>query len=416
MLISEEAFQREYGHRYQKALREAEGYVADPARLRAEIKVAEKAIDRSQLRVPAPDPYAYRMMCYRGFARFPERLKNFTIAQNEPRAAVRSFLPFLMDVEPASRCNFRCIMCTVSGWEKGKRADDLTLEDFEAFLDEHTHLVEMKIQGLGEPLLHRHFIDMIQLAVERYIWVRTTVNGSLLHVRDNCRRLIDSGVGEVQTSFDGATKEVFEKIRRNANFERVVQNFTLLNDYANRKDRLYTRMWVVVQKHNRHQIFEFVELAKQMGFRRLTFSVSLGGWGQDVWQENNQRLQAQDLTPEEQQRLVEVATREGIDISLWRSTGYTTNSPEKLCPAVFGRSSVSSDLRLVPCGMLGDPGIVDLGDARNFEEYWNGPTYRAFRQAHLNGKVPKCCRNCYNWDTDAVQTEADHITRVQKIL
>lgn len=397
MLISDKEFQIKYGPLYERALQEAKDYVVHPDKLRAELELREKKRDPMQLRVPEADPYTYRMTLYRGFVRFPERLKNLIIAQNEPRSPVRSFLPTIMDVEPNSHCNFRCIMCQVSGWKNGKRADDLTLEELKEFMEEQPGLVEVKLHGMGEPLLHKDYSDMVQYLSERDIWVRTNINGSLLHVRENYRRLIDAGIGEVQSSFDGATKEVFEKIRRNSNFERVVQNLTLLNDYANRQDRLYTRMWVVVQEHNRHQIFGFVELAKQTGFRRLTFSLSLNDWGQEDWREKNAALQAkQDLSLEERQQLAEIALRDGIDISIWKQADkYSTESPETTCPWPFNRPYISCDLRVVPCCMIANPEIADLGDAKDFEQVWNGPAYQAFRQAHLDGRIPKVCQGCY---------------------
>ena len=131
--------------------------------------------------------------------------------------------------------------------------------------------------------------------------MRTVISGSLLHIRHHIERLIDSGVGEVQTSFDGANKEVFESIRRKSNFEKVVENFTNLNKYANQMDRPYTRMWVVLQQKNRHQLFDFVELAKKMEFRRLTFSLSIGDWGQDSWKDKTEELQAISFSEEEEQ-------------------------------------------------------------------------------------------------------------------
>lgn len=395
MLMSEEVFQQTYGDPYHCAMQEAREVIAHPEKLREMITVEKQQKDRSQLHPPSPDPYAYRLMRYRGFVRFPERLKNFIISQHEPRGTTRSFLPTLIDVEPVSRCNFRCVMCPISEWN-GKRAEDLTFDQFKALLEIHPYPTEIKLQGLGEPLLHRHLFDMIRFAAQRDIWVRTTVNGSLLHLRDNARRLIDSGIGEVQTSFDGATKDVFEAIRRHADFEQVVHNLTILNDYANQQDRPYTRMWVLVQKANRHQLLSFVEFATRMHFRRLTFSVGLVSWGKASWREKTQPWKPPPLTPDEQQPLVGLARREGLEITVWDSSArYTTDASEQLCPAVFGRASVTSDSRLVPCGMLGDPSVANLGSAEQFTQAWNGPIYQAFRKAHLSDKIPGYCRRCY---------------------
>ncbi|MDP3723054.1 MAG: radical SAM protein [Candidatus Omnitrophota bacterium] len=396
MLLREDEFQRRYGSFYQEALCEAQDVAAHPERQKAALD-SEKAGQRPlQLRAPQPDPYAYRAILSRGFVRYQERLKNYIVAHHEPKAAMRSFLPTLMDIEPNSRCNFRCVMCQVSEWENGTRTDDMTLEELQAFVECQPGLTEVKLRGMGEPLLHPRYIEMVQYLVGRDLWVRTNTNSSVLHARDNYRRLIDSGIGEIQTSVDGATKDVFEKIRRRSNFEQVVRNLTLLNQYANRQDRPYTRMWVVVQQYNRHQIFEFVELAKRMECRRLTFSLTLNDWGQDQWHAKNAQLQSLDLSEEEQQRLLDVMAREGIEITVWRqATKYSTESPDTLCPWVFGRPYISSDSRVVPCSMIANPDVMDLGDATDFERVWNGPAYQAFRQRHLSGDIPTHCRHCY---------------------
>ena len=121
-----------------------------------------------------------------------------------------SYLPAKMDIENVSRCNFRCTMCQVSDWAGGKRARDMTLEEFQGFLSKQVGITEIKLQGLGEPLLGPDFFEMIRFARSRHIWVRVTTNSSLLHHKENYRHLVDSDVCEVQMSLDGATPEVFE--------------------------------------------------------------------------------------------------------------------------------------------------------------------------------------------------------------
>lgn len=396
MLLSEQEFERLYGAGYRQALQEAQDIIAHPEALKARLAQEQPEAGPRQLRTPAPYPYAYRLTLAKGFVRFPERLKNYVVAQREARTPTRSFLPTIMDIEPNSRCNFRCVMCQVSEWPNGTRTDDMTLEELQAFIAQQPGLTEVKLHGMGEPLLHPRYIDMVRFLVEQDLWVRTNTNSSVLHARDNYRRLIDAGIGEIQTSVDGATKEVFEKIRRQSNFDVVVTNLTLLNEYANMKDRPYTRMWVVVQEYNRHQIFEFVELAKRIGCRRLTFSLSLNDWGQEPWHAKNGSIQAADLSDEERGRLLDIMDREGIEITVWRqATKYSWDKPESLCPWVFSRPYITCDERIVPCSMIANPDVFELGDARDFANVWNGPAYQEFRRQHLEGRIPTHCQLCY---------------------
>ena len=48
--------------------------------------------------------------------------------------------------------------------------------------------------------------------------MRTTTNASLLHRKDNYHKMIDADVNELQISVDGASKGVYEGIRRGGNF------------------------------------------------------------------------------------------------------------------------------------------------------------------------------------------------------
>lgn len=395
MLISDEDFDLKYGAIYKQKLQEARFFIDNPEKLKQKIQ-SEQKINNNILTTPYVDKFSYEMTYFKGFVQYPHRLKNYIISKNEEFSTIRTHLPTIMDLEPNSTCNFRCTMCQVSNWENGKRADDMSLEDFKEFCDENNHFTEVKLHGMGEPLLHKKYFEMLEYLSSQHIWTRTSINGSLLHIKENYKKLIDAGIGEVQCSFDGATKEVYEKIRVNSNFERVVENFTLLNTYANTKNRPYTRMWALIQKSNRHQIVDFVELAVKMNFKRLSFSISLNDWGREEWNQNNKEQQANRLSMQEHQTLIELSKKYDIDITLWeQESSYSTKDKNTLCSWVFNRPYISSDLKVVPCCMIADPSVVNFGESNDFSNVWNNEKYQNFRQLHLDGDIPQCCKNCY---------------------
>lgn len=395
MLIREDDFILKYADIYKAKVEEARFFIDNPEKLKEKILNQQQNI-YSTLQMPSVDKFTYDMTYYKGFIKYPYRLKNYIISKEQENSVTRDFLPTIMDLEPNSTCNFRCTMCQVSNWDNGKRANDMKFEDFKNFIDTNNHFTEVKIHGMGEPLLHKRYFDMVEYLSSQHIWTRTSINGSLLHVKENYKKLIDAEIGEVQCSFDGATKEVYEKIRVKSNFEQVIENFTILNTYANTKNRVYTRMWALIQKSNRHQIFEFVELAHKMGFKRLSFSVSLNDWGREEWNQNNKMQEANRFTQEEHERLIELSKKYEIDITLWeQGSSYSTSSKEKLCAWIFNRPYISSDSKVVPCCMIADPSVVNLGDAVDFENVWNNEKYQDFRKLHLNGNIPQCCKGCY---------------------
>lgn len=358
--------------------------------------------------LPAPEPSAgleayhrERALC---LAASPEKRANYArFMRSGRRDATVDYLPIKLDIENVSRCNFRCIMCVVNDWgPRRQRAEDMTLEAFKALIDAQIGLVEIKLQGIGEPLLQGDdFFEMIRYARARHIWVRTTTNCSLLHLKDNYRKLIDAGVNEVQMSVDGATKDVFEKIRRGGRFDRVSANCLMINDYARETGRRVTKMWTVVQKDNYHQVdgLDMVELAAGLGFRDQAFAFTLTDWGREEWREHNGGVTVEGgLTEELARRLLARGAELGVKVSFWQVTSkYETSSPDRLCPWPFERAMVTSDHRVTPCCAIGDPDSYEFGNGtgKSFVDIWNSSEYREFRRAHLSGEIPEICRGCY---------------------
>jgi len=287
----------------------------------------------------------------------------------------------------------------VSTWNKRQRARDLKVDEFKKIIDEQIGIVEIKIQGFGEPTMQKdEFYEMIRYARSKAIWVRVVTNASLLHLKDSYKKLIDSDVNEIQISIDGATKEVFESIRHGSVFDRVVSNCKLINAYADSKEIERTKMWTVVQKKNQHQIKNMIKLGKDMGFKHMVFSLNLVDYGVDEVIKYNKDNSAKELlTNMDALRYIEYGEQIGVSVRFWRQTEkYSKNiSDNKLCPWPFERLFVSSDMRVVPCCVIGNPDMADFGSANNIAKVWSSEIYKNFRKDHLEGNIPKICQDCY---------------------
>ncbi len=346
---------------------------------------------------PAPDRAFYEATLEAGFRRFPERRANYEKYRASTRTEVLDHLPVRLDIENVSRCNYHCTMCQVSDWPGLKRADDMSLEDFKRLLEGQYGVVEIKLQGMGEPFLGTSYVEMVAYARAQEIWVRSTTNASLLHLNHNAQRIIDADICELQVSIDGATPATYEAIRRGGRFERVAESCRLLNRYAREVNRKRTRMWTVVQEGNYAELEQFPVLAADLGFERLTLSLDLNDWGQERWRAVNDPLDVHERFDRSRaHELVETGKGMGVEVTFWFiDEKYDTDDPAHLCQWPFERTYVSSDMRIVPCCMIGNPQVVDLGDARDFMAAWNDKKMRAFRRLHLGGKIPKVCQTCY---------------------
>lgn len=356
--------------------------------------------------LPAPEPAlgveAYHAERELALANSPACRENYEKYLQASRQSKVDYMPIKLDIENVSRCNFKCSMCVVRDWHKGRRADDLSLESFKKILDEQVGLMEIKLQGIGEPTMQRDdFFEMIRIARARNIWVRTTTNASLLHLNDNITKFVESGVNEVQISIDGADKETFEKIRAGSVFEQVVENCKAFNAACQKADRSVTKMWTVVQSDNVGQLEQLVETAAELGFSNQVFSLSLSDWGLDEWQDRSAELSVEDsLDIPRLEALINLGENLGVKVRFWSvNDKYDTDSVDNLCPWPFERAYVASDERIVPCCYIGNPDVYQidkqLGEDVSFADVWFGDTYAKFRQDHLDGRIPDACAGCY---------------------
>lgn len=353
---------------------------------------------KENLTRPYPDKELYKETLNSGFKLFPERFENYNKYKAAKRGVELDYLPIKMDIENVSRCNYHCSMCQVSDWPGFKRSRDMTLEEFRNLLLEQYGLIEIKLQGMGEPLIAGDtYFEMLKFARERSIWVRSVTNGSLLKHKDNYKKIIDADVSEMHVSIDGAKEETYENIRRGGRFSTVCEGATLLNHYARSQGRMRTRMWTVVQESNFAELEEIASLAGDLGFERLSMSLDLNDWGQDQWREKNDKLDKQrEFSVERAKEIEKIGKRKGVEVTFWHiDAKYDFDSIENLCPWPFERAYISSEMRIVPCCMIANPDVSDLGDAVEFGREWNNRKMRSFRRMHMDGKVPNYCKSCY---------------------
>src|SRR3954464_694167 len=122
-------------------------------------------------------------------------------------------LPEHLQIEVSGACNLRCRMCLVRYAPAiGRREGALAYEDYLELVDALPGLRRLTLQGLGEPLLSPHLLDMIRHAVARGIHVGFNTNGVLL-TRAVARALLVAGTGHVHVSLHGATAPPHEDVR-----------------------------------------------------------------------------------------------------------------------------------------------------------------------------------------------------------
>ena len=145
--------------------------------------------------------------------------------------------------------------------------------DFDVFtrlIDQFPDLEELQLQGLGEPMMHPRFFDMVAHAVRRGIRVGTNTNLTLLNAR-RAELCVTSGLGELHASIDGATAAVYDRIRVRADFERIITNLERLVETRARlaSETPRIRMVVVAMRQNIHELPDLVRLAHRLAINEV---------------------------------------------------------------------------------------------------------------------------------------------------
>ena len=154
----------------------------------------------------------------------------------DPFAAAPAALPRFLQIEPVGQCNLRCRMCPIQFRTDGSPAGPPAFLDFETFcrlLDQFTAMSELHLQGLGEPLLHPRFFDMVAYAVARGIKVTTNTNLTALSER-RAGECVASGLATLFVSIDAAEPAAYEYIRVGGRLSRVLRNLRWIGEAKRR--------------------------------------------------------------------------------------------------------------------------------------------------------------------------------------
>jgi MoaA/NifB/PqqE/SkfB family radical SAM enzyme len=167
-------------------------------------------------------------------------------------------------VEPTNACNLACSTCVRHAWDEPEGF--MEWATFEAVVDGLAAGSTMAFMGLGEPLLHPRFLDMVCLATERGLRTEVTTNALLLDAA-MAAGLLDAGLDQLVVSIDGASAEAFGRVRSGASLARVVENVRRLHDGHGPNYGSGTRIGVefVAMRSNVGELPGLGRLAAQLG-------------------------------------------------------------------------------------------------------------------------------------------------------
>jgi len=283
----------------------------------------------------------------------------------------RSFsLPYTLMIEPSDLCNLNCSICYTQKVKRKRETNFLILENFKKVIDNvKNHCVYINLWIAGEPLLNPELEKMVEYANKQNIITCISTNAMLL-TKERTKNLIAAGVDRVIISFDGATKESYEKIRLGAKFETVVENIKHL--IAFKKNKPLVSLQLVITKDNETEIHLFREMAKELkvdeAYTKTLYTAS------QLDQETSRKIIS--LIPTKERYIRKVRDR------------------MKHCLA-RERAAIQCDGTVVPC-CFDVQTIYSFGNAfnENFREIWRSKKYTEFRKNNEKFTKSPLCSAC----------------------
>ncbi len=307
------------------------------------------------------------------------------------------YQPTALQIEVTTACNLNCEMCEHTFMKEIGR--HLKLNEFKKIVDENPNVQVLNLTGMGEGLLNPEFMEMIEYAKSKGIYVWFNDNFTLM-TKEKAERILNAGVNFIVLSLDGATKKTYEKIRNGANFDLVTENFLELKEMRDKKglNKLKLGINMVVLKENYFEIEKIVRLAKKLGADNLMF-VSI------VMSDNTGKLSLWNLNPKEIEPFVEAAKKTAEKLNL-RIIGWPSIKLEKTdntgCDYPWLNPYIGYNGDVLPCCYI--PQMANartqkeniMGNVLNkpLKEIWNGNKYKEFRKKIKSKNPPNCCKSC----------------------
>ena len=136
--------------------------------------------------------------------------------------------PPCVQIEPVSMCNYRCVFCyqsdkTFSNKKSGYMGYmDLAL--FKKIIDQLEGNVEaITLASRGEPTLHKQLPEMLKYMHGKFLALKINTNASML-TDELIHIILSSDIQTLCLSIDAADKDLYEKLRVNGKYEKIIKN------------------------------------------------------------------------------------------------------------------------------------------------------------------------------------------------
>ena len=318
----------------------------------------------------------------------------------EEGATILKSYPRRLVFELTNACNLNCVMCGRNAADFKPTVFDMDVfRSFEPLMDS---IEEVTLMGWGEPTIHPHFIEMLEIINHHSARKYFCTNGMNLKKIKNA--IFDYNVDVFAVSLDGATDETNGRIRRGSKIEVITKD---LKDIVRiKRERGLKYPWInfvfCAMESNIRELPDLVRLASDIGidevkvvyltvFESALLNESL--WGKEK------------LIREVFEEAISVGEELGIALKLPHYIGEDVagDKHHKDCFVSWRDFFLGSDGFVRPC-MSTPIKFFAYDKEKNFMEMWNAPDYQKYRaivndQKRMDAPCVRCYQSSHcNWN------------------
>jgi radical SAM protein with 4Fe4S-binding SPASM domain len=271
--------------------------------------------------------------------------------------------PWGVDIGTTNLCNAECIMCPHSRLNK---MGTMNMKLYKKIIDncEKLKIKVITLSFFGEPFLDKEIIEKIKYAKEKGMLVAFYSNASLLN-EELAKKIVESGLDGITISFDGYSRETYEKIRKKLKFGIVKKNILNLIETRKKmkKNNPKINLVLVELEENKREIKQFYrEWEKKVDSINI---INMRNWANDIKKEGTK----------ESFHFNKKMKRKPCAL-IWQKMIVDWNGDVVLCCDDWNHSTVLGNLK-----------------KQTIEEIWKGEKLKKIKEAHIKGefwKVPLC--------------------------
>ena len=307
--------------------------------------------------------------------------------------------PRWIELEPTTICDKKCTICEHTYWKE--KPQSMPFEKFKQIIDNFPKLIWCGPTGQGSSFLNKDFLKMIRHLKSKNVFVDFVDTFESIE-GDIANELIELGVERIWTSFDGANKETYEKVKVGCSFEKVVKN---IKEFIRLKEQKGSPLpeicfSYVITKLNVDQIISFLELVHSFSDKHC--HVELRG----LMEFDN----IKDLIAEVPKDLMQKVEKKAKDLNLfieWVHPSHVSRPPIANCsswtvPYFLVDGTVQpccSVLQACERNFVRDHKLGNIFE-KPFKGIWYSEKYKKFRNRvpRFYGDIPEPCNLCRTFD------------------